>query len=50
MRPFGKKSAKSTTIVELDGELDLQNVANIMNTYFTTIADKLAEGFPDSPQ
>ena len=43
---FGKTNTKSTHITELAGETDPQNMANKLNDYFSTIADKLAEGFP----
>ena len=46
---FGKSTSKSTVITELKGEMDTTKMADIMNSYFSTIANTLAENFPSDP-
>ncbi len=43
---FGKTNNKSTNITEIAGETDQPKMAEVMNDYFTTIAENLARGFP----
>ena len=46
---FGKSAGKASKIIEIKGETDSKVIADTMNQYFCTIADKLAQEFPDEP-
>ena len=45
---FGKSKSSSTPINSINGDTDPATMADHMNTYFSTVADKLAAEFPNS--
>ena len=44
---FGKNTNKANPIIEINGETDQLGMAEQMNEYFSTVADKLTEDFPN---
>ena len=43
---FGKSNSASTPINKINNDTEPAVMAKTMNTYFSTIADNLADGFP----